>query len=71
MISKIKIYNEHGKLIEIVNISNPYSISDQKYKLKNKNFNLTDSDRSFVGNALDNLNINSSIGEFDVKGGIK
>jgi hypothetical protein len=64
MISKIKLYNERGKLIEIVNVNNPYSEPKTKFKLKTKSFNIDDKDRGFVKNALENLNINSSIGEF-------
>ncbi len=64
MISKIKIYNERGKLIEIVNVFNKYAEPKSRYRLKNKNFNLTDKDRELINKVLSKININSNIGEF-------
>ncbi len=64
MISKIKIYNERGKLIEIVNVFNPYAEPKSRYRLKNKNFNLNDKDRELISKVLDKVNIHSNIGGY-------
>lgn len=64
MISKIKIYNERGKLIEIVNVFNKYAEPKSRYRLKNKNFNINDNDRELINKVLDKVNIHSNIGEF-------
>lgn len=66
MISKIKIYNEKGKLIEVVNVSNPFSLLNQKYRLKNKSFDLTEADRTFIKKTLEGINVNSNIGNIKI-----